>query len=40
MTGAIIVGAAVAGALTMVMLAALVTIVVIAMDDHDGRHHL
>jgi hypothetical protein len=40
MTGAIIVGAAVAGALTLGMFAALVTIVVIALDDHDGRHHL
>jgi hypothetical protein len=38
-TGAIIVGAAVAGALAMVMLGALVAVVVIDMDDHDGRQH-
>jgi hypothetical protein len=38
-TGAIIIGAAVASALTMLMLGALVTIVVIAMDDYNGRHH-
>ena len=40
MTGAIIVGAAVAGALTMVMLGALVAVVVIAADAHADRHHV